>query len=207
MSTQEPSCSTTPRGTEATTVQVRTHHYKTPFLRNTIPKERSIVKVSTQEPSWSTTPRGTEATTVQDTASKRLKWTKEDSTTEKKYFQNYICGTRIGYPGKKDILGFLGKHNLPYTWKSIKIKVMNDKRLHAAKSHLKGRREKCWKCDRKRSDVCLRMCDDRLCQECDDTNRAVFVVVVLRFERCSVSSFKFTYTERVCRRLSTFVDR
>ena len=35
-----------------------------------------------------------------------------------------------------------------------------------------GRREKCWKCDRKRSDVSLRMCDDRLCQDCDDTNRA-----------------------------------
>ena len=34
------------------------------------------------------------------------------------------------------------------------------------------RREKCWKCDRKRSDVCLRMCDDRLCQDCEDTNRA-----------------------------------
>ena len=101
VSTQEPSCSTTPRGTEATTVQVRTHHYKTPFLRNTIQKERSIVKVSTQEPSCSTTPRGTEATTAQDTASKRLKWMKEDSTTVKKYFQNYICGTRIGYPGKK----------------------------------------------------------------------------------------------------------
>ena len=130
VSTEEPSGSTTARGTEATTVQVRTHDYKTPFLRNTIPKERSIVKVSTQEPSCSTTPRGTEATTVQDTASKRLKWTKEDSTTVKKYFQNCICGTRIGYPGKKDILGFLGKHNLPYTWKSIKIKVMNDKRLH-----------------------------------------------------------------------------
>ena len=30
---------------------------------------------------------------------------------------------------------------------------------------------KCWKCDRKRSDVSLRMCDDRLCQDCDDTNR------------------------------------
>ena len=35
-----------------------------------------------------------------------------------------------------------------------------------------GRKEKCWKCDRKRSDVSLRMCDDRLCQDCDDTNRA-----------------------------------
>ena len=35
-----------------------------------------------------------------------------------------------------------------------------------------GRREKCWKCDRKRSDVCLRMCDDRLCEDCNDTNRA-----------------------------------
>ena len=35
-----------------------------------------------------------------------------------------------------------------------------------------GRREKCWKCDRKRSDVCLRMCDDRLCEDGNDTNRA-----------------------------------
>ena len=35
-----------------------------------------------------------------------------------------------------------------------------------------GRREKCWKCDRKRSDVCLRMCDDCMCRKCDDTNRA-----------------------------------
>ena len=35
-----------------------------------------------------------------------------------------------------------------------------------------GRREKCWKCDRKRSDVCLRMCDDRLCEDCNETNRA-----------------------------------
>ena len=35
-----------------------------------------------------------------------------------------------------------------------------------------GRREKCWKCDRKRSDVCLRMCDDCLCEDCNDTNRA-----------------------------------
>ena len=35
-----------------------------------------------------------------------------------------------------------------------------------------GRREKCWQCDRRRTDVSLRICDDRLCQNCDDLNRA-----------------------------------
>ena len=35
------------------------------------------------------------------------------------------------------------------------------------------RKEKCWQCDRRRSDVTLRMCDDRLCQDCDNVNRAV----------------------------------
>ena len=35
-----------------------------------------------------------------------------------------------------------------------------------------GRREKCWQCDRRRTDVSLRICDDRLCQDCDDLNRA-----------------------------------
>ena len=45
-------------------------------------------------------------------------------------------------------------------------------RYNGNKTHQMGRREKCWKCDRKRSDVCLRMCDDRLCEDCNDTNRA-----------------------------------
>ena len=35
------------------------------------------------------------------------------------------------------------------------------------------RKERCWQCDRRRSDVTLRMCDDRLCQDCDNVNRAV----------------------------------
>ena len=35
-----------------------------------------------------------------------------------------------------------------------------------------GRREKCWQCDRRRTDVSLRICDDRQCQDCDDLNRA-----------------------------------
>ena len=35
------------------------------------------------------------------------------------------------------------------------------------------RKEKCWQCDRRRSDVTLRMCDDRLCQDSDNVNRAV----------------------------------
>ena len=34
------------------------------------------------------------------------------------------------------------------------------------------RKEKCWQCDRRRSDVSLRISDDRLCQDCDDLNRA-----------------------------------
>ena len=34
-----------------------------------------------------------------------------------------------------------------------------------------GRRERCWQCDRRRTDVSLRICDDRLCQDCDDINR------------------------------------
>ena len=35
------------------------------------------------------------------------------------------------------------------------------------------RKGKCWQCDRRRSDVTLRMCDDRLCQDCDNVIRAV----------------------------------
>ena len=35
-----------------------------------------------------------------------------------------------------------------------------------------GRREKCWQCDQRRTDVSLRMSDDRLCQDCDDSNTA-----------------------------------
>ena len=34
------------------------------------------------------------------------------------------------------------------------------------------RKEKCWQCDRRRSDVTLRMYNDRLCQDCDNVNRA-----------------------------------
>ncbi|KAJ8018530.1 hypothetical protein HOLleu_43432 [Holothuria leucospilota] len=60
---------------------------------------------------------------------KCCKWTNEESSIVKNYFQKYFQG--IGdkrLPGRKEVLAFLEENKLNKDWKTIHTKVMNEVR-------------------------------------------------------------------------------